>query len=353
MQVRFVAGPVYVDGEFVDGYVAFSREGLHEVGEGAPPEPPVATGIVIPGLVNAHTHVGDSFARGIPVPSDLVEAVKPPHGLKHRLLASTPREKIVRGMCEAMGEMAAAGVRVFCDFREGGVAGFEALAEARLERDLACVALTRPADLARASDAEVQELLARSDGFGVSGIADGPYEALDALSRAAHAAGKLFAMHASEGEREDMGRILDLSPDLLVHLTEATDDDLAEVAAEDIPVVICPRSNAHFGLQPDAEAMLEAGITLALGTDNGMLHAPDVLAELRFLHASEPGIPPVELLEMATGGGHKALNRSDFMRPLAPGGPADFVVVGPIAGSAWETLFAPDARVTFDPLGGG
>ena len=62
-------------------------------------------GIVCPRFANAHVHVGDSAFKDPPfLPlCDLVG----PGGLKHRLLAETPREPIVEGMRRSLQEMVA------------------------------------------------------------------------------------------------------------------------------------------------------------------------------------------------------------------------------------------------------
>ncbi len=101
-----------------------------------------------------------------------------------------------------------------------------------------------------------------------------------------------------------------LAPDvLLVHLTQATHEELDQIAARNAPVVLCPRSNLYIQLLlPPVLAMLQAGIIPALGTDSLASNTNlDVLAEARALHERFSSIPLSLLLEMATLAGAKAL----------------------------------------------
>lgn len=112
-----------------------------------------------------------------------------------------------------------------------------------------------------------------------------------------------------------------LSPSvLLVHLVEARADELALVAAKGAPVVLCPRSNLHIEMKlPPLLAVRAAGIEAALGTDSLASNASlDVLAEAKALADRFPGVPAWELVKMATWNGARALDRADLGR-LAKG----------------------------------
>src|SRR5207249_9142245 len=56
--------------------------------------------------------------------------------------------------------------------------------------------------------------------------------------------------------REEIDAVLDLSPAFLVHMLHATDADLERCADAHVPIVVCPRSNAFFGMTPDIPGML-------------------------------------------------------------------------------------------------
>ena len=66
---------------------------------------------------------------------------------------------------------------------------------------------------------------------------------------------KIFAIHSSERIRENVDQILDLKPNFLVHMLHATESDFIRLKDNNIPVVICPRSNIFFGLRPNYKLM--------------------------------------------------------------------------------------------------
>jgi cytosine/adenosine deaminase-related metal-dependent hydrolase len=103
---------------------------------------------------------------------------------------------------------------------------------------------------------------------------------------------------------------------LLVHLTDARPEELAEVAASGAPVVLCPRSNLYIEVKlPPLPEILRAGITPALGTDSLASNLSlDVLAEARALAERFPSISRRTLVEMATAAGARALGRADLGR---------------------------------------
>ena len=103
---------------------------------------------------------------------------------------------------------------------------------------------------------------------------------------------------------------------LLVHLTEARPEELARVAASGASVVSCPRSNAHIeGRTPPLAAMLSAGLRPALGTDS-LASSPslDVLGEVSALAEAFPEVPAWRLAAMATSHGAEALGRPELGR---------------------------------------
>jgi cytosine/adenosine deaminase-related metal-dependent hydrolase len=94
-------------------------------------------------------------------------------------------------------------------------------------------------------------------------------------------------------------------------------------------IVYCPRTHAAFGHPPHPfRDFLARGVRVALGTDS-LASNPDlsVLAEARFLHGLYPDFPGATLLRMATLSGAEALGWADVTGSLTPGKSADLVVV--------------------------
>ncbi len=138
---------------------------------------------------------------------------------------------------------------------------------------------------------------------------------------------------------------------LLVHLTDATEAELAVVAAAGARVALCPRSNVHIeGHLPPLAAMRRAGVQLALGTDSLASNASlDVLAEAKTLADAFPDVPANELVTMATLGGAKALGLSQLGTFAEGSRPGIVAVEGPVTGdpAAWllANLDRPRARL--------
>ncbi|MDV2482489.1 amidohydrolase family protein [Methanoculleus sp. Wushi-C6] len=257
---------------------------------------------IVPAFFNAHTHLGDTVAMDLPVRGSLAELVKPPNGLKHRILAATPRTELVRGMRASIAAMVATGTAGFADFREGGPDGVAALREAAAGLDC------RPVILGRQGGERV------SDGAGISSVHD--VAGAEETVREARGAGKLVAFHAGEKNPDDIDEALEFEPDLLVHCTHATETQLCRIVDMEIPIVVCPRSNWLLGVaaspaHPPITRILELGGRFFLGTDNAMFVQPDLLQEMAFT-AAVYRAPPVEILRAAISGAALA-GRSGFI----------------------------------------
>lgn len=310
-----VAGTLIYGEEFEvrEGYVVVAGRVIREVGFGRCDAD--IRGIVCPAFVDAHTHLGDAIVKDPPF-LPLEELVAPPDGLKHRVLGSAAPGTIAEGMRSALGAMLGAGAVHCIDFREGGAAG------ARLLRDAAggrATVLGRPAP-----GDSVDGVLAEADGVGISSTRDLPPGAAEDLAEKAKRAGKIVGVHAGERDRGDIDAALGLSPDFIVHMTRAGDADIRAAADRGIPVVACPRSNAMTGAGlPPLKKMREAGVALALGTDNVMLDSPDMFREMEwadklFLHDDR------EVLRMATANGARLARRD--AGAVLPGKVADLIV---------------------------
>ncbi|QXE92812.1 amidohydrolase family protein [Geomonas subterranea] len=118
---------------------------------------------------------------------------------------------------------------------------------------------------------------------------------------------------------------------LAVHAVHVTPNDVAILKERGVSVVLCPRSNDRLfvGCAPH-KLLKEAGLLLALGTDS--LASNDSLSlwdEIHFLQQIAPGVfSSAELLFMATLGGARALRIDSGTGSLEAGKRADFLVLG-------------------------
>ncbi len=138
---------------------------------------------------------------------------------------------------------------------------------------------------------------------------------------------------------------------LVVHGNYLSDEEIAFIAArrDRMAIIYCPRTHAYFGHSPYPLAkMLEAGALVALGTDSRASN-PDLslFAEMQHV-AKHHSIPPEQIVEMATINGAKALGRDAELGSLAPGKRADLAIVrlpDLATDDPHELLFDPRSRV--------
>jgi cytosine/adenosine deaminase-related metal-dependent hydrolase len=122
-------------------------------------------------------------------------------------------------------------------------------------------------------------------------------------------------------------------PVLVAHANYLTDEDIAILARSGSSVAYCPRSHAFFKHTGHPwRRLLAAGVNVCLGTDS-LASSPSlsVLDEARHVFAHEPGADPRTLLEMATRRGARALGLEEAVGDLRPGLAAEFCVVRPLA----------------------
>jgi cytosine/adenosine deaminase-related metal-dependent hydrolase len=134
---------------------------------------------------------------------------------------------------------------------------------------------------------------------------------------------------------EDLGV---LHPRLVAaHGVQLDAADRAVLARRGVHVVLCPRSNRNLGVgAADVPALLAAGVRLALGTDSlASAESLDVLDDAVALRRAFPALDPATIVRMATLGGAEALG---------------FAHLGAIApGRAAALAYAPAASAPADP----
>ena len=146
-------------------------------------------------------------------------------------------------------------------------------------------------------------------------------------------------------------------PVLVAHGNYLTDDEIEILARSGSSVAYCPRSHAFFGHEAHPwRQLLEAGVNVCLGTDS-LASSPSlsVLDEMRFLFARAGDADPRRILEMGTSRGARALGLEGETGDLAAGRRADLVVVGPVAEAAdpLAAILGGEGSVHRVILGGG
>ncbi|MFH1497778.1 MAG: amidohydrolase family protein [Verrucomicrobiota bacterium] len=316
--------------------------------------------VVMPGLYNGHTHLGDSALPDGATGLTLEEAFFRPDGYKYRELAQLSSETHRPHLVDHLRYMARTGIVGHLDFREQGAEGARLLREASAVTGVASIILNQfntppftaveldanTAPLPASARAELAAMLAVADGFSESTMNDLTDVAWREIREATSAIKKLRAIHCLENKiyrdrslaitgRGDLMRAIEVyDADLIVHLTVADADEIALLARSGKTAAINPRANATLGLPlPPVAELLRAGVNLLLGTDNAMLNAPSILAELDFTYklarsqfADALSPDPSAVLKMATSN-IRALLGGDHHGCLERGLPADFVVL--------------------------
>lgn len=86
--------------------------------------------MLIPGLVNSHTHIGDSIGKDISSSASLDSRVNPNHSIKKTILEKTKEEQLKQMIKNTAISMLHKGITTFIDFREGGLEGVLLLVDA-------------------------------------------------------------------------------------------------------------------------------------------------------------------------------------------------------------------------------
>src|SRR5581483_858431 len=289
--------------------------------------------LVIPGLINAHTHIADSIGKDIAASHRLDARVHPVFGAKKKILENSKPEHLKAFIRSSATSMMKKGIVAFADFREGGPEGVKMLREAVAGLPIKCIALGRVDHYSSPKDtaglpAEVMEkakdVLRLSDGLGISGANENNDVALSEYRQLEGK--KMLAIHAAESKetiefskahtgKSEVDRIIEhMKPDFVVHMTNETEDEISLVAKIGTGIVVCPRANGVLGAGiPKVASMLRQGCTIAIGTDNVMLNSPDMLRELDYIWKASRAVEgemlePRELLKMAT------INAAEILR---------------------------------------
>jgi len=318
-------------------------------------------GIIMPGLINTHTHLPMTIFRGfaddLPLDVWLNEHMFPAEAAYVSPGTVAPSSRL------ACAEMLLSGTTTCCDgyFYEGEVA--EVAREVGLRGVLAQGVIDFPApgvpDPARniqVAAAYLEEWRDRSPLVSPSVFCHSPYtcsqETLRKAKELAGSVGCLFQIHVAETRHErerslsehrvtpiqylDRLGILDDNA-LLVHSIWIDDQDIETIADRGARVSVTTESEMKLasGIAP-VPRMLDAGIPVGLGTDGcasnndlDLFQEMDFAAKLHKVNGLDPTVMDAEtILGMATIGGARAIGLEGEVGSLEVGKQADIIVVG-------------------------
>jgi len=159
--------------------------------------------VASPTLINSHVHIGDSVAMDVGDGEPIDKIVKPPNGIKHRILEETKPSEMVNAMQNSMNTMLQTGTTTFVDFREGGFKGIELLETASKNVPIRKIVLGRHEsfhDSENLSEIRVntEEILEHCNGIGLSGYGEIKDEITSLIVDICKEHGKLAAIHVAE-----------------------------------------------------------------------------------------------------------------------------------------------------------
>ena len=162
--------------------------------------------LLIPGLINSHTHIGDSIGKDVSLDSSVDSKIHPVSGIKQKILAETPKKELTRFMRKSVNSMLRKGTTTFVDFREGGIEGIQLLRNAIKENPIRSIILGRinyyqtkseikkNTPMPESYQTELKLLLRECDGVGISGPNENSDSNLNTYSKVK----KLRAIHSAE-----------------------------------------------------------------------------------------------------------------------------------------------------------
>ena len=343
--------------------------------------------VLLPGLVNAHTHAAMTLLRGraedLPHAAWLQDVVAP---IERRWIDP---EYVRDGTELAIAEMLRGGVTCFADMQLWPEVVARAAAEAHIRVSVGLVVEQAASRWAAGPDEYIEKGMAlrdayRGDALVATHFALEPSPALDdpTLARVRRLADELeipvaLPVHESAAEvaaslarhgARPLDRLLRLgfaSPLLVaVHGTQLSAADIDALAACGAAVVHCPEANLKLGsgVCPTAD-LLGHGVRVALGTDGAASNNDlDVLSEMRTAGllaagvSARPGaLHAGDLLRMATLEGARVLGLGDSTGSLVAGKWADLCCVNLGVAGSWPVhdvaaalVYASSARQVTD-----
>ena len=316
--------------------------------------------LVLPGLVNTHTHLPMVCFRGLADDLPLMD------WLQHHIFPMEARfvdkEMVYDGALLAMAEMILSGTTTVCD----GYFFENQIAEAALSCGLRAVVSQGFADFATPDNPRYEKMMAAADRFAARWLPHAPLitpaffchspytcspQTLVNVKAAARGAGILYLTHLLENQSEidtiegrygkkpvqhlyDLG-VLD-ERTIAVHCNWMSPDDIALFADLGVSVSHNPASSMKLaaGIAPVPD-MLARGVAVGLGTDGSasnndldLFQEMDLAAKIHKVTQLDPTVMSAEtVVRMATIEGARVLGLDALIGSVETGKRADLILV--------------------------
>lgn len=349
-----------------DGGVAILQDTIVETGIASdlaakyPSAARLATdhGLIMPGLINTHTHAAMACFRGLaddlPLMQWLQEYIFP-------VEAKLTEDIVYQATLLSLAEMIKSGTTSFCDMYLFAKDVARATEESGMRAWIGEVLYDFPSPNygeVAAGFQYVEELFALYSSHPLITITVDPHavytcspDLLKKLKKMADKHEALFIIHLAENEEEVKGSLKRYGASPVMHLENLglldrrvvadhcvilTDAEIALLAQRGVKVAHCPESNMKLasGIAP-VPRMLAAGLSVGLGTDGSasnnnvdMFGEMNTTAKLHKVNSLDPTAMPAEtVLAMATSHGSRVLGAETEIGSLEPGKKADLIVL--------------------------
>ncbi len=335
-----------------------------------------AGGIVMPGMINTHTHVSMSVFRSLAddVPDRLNRYIFP---LENKMVS---KEMSYLGALHGSIEMAKSGVTTMVDMYLYEESAAEAVKEIGLRGIMTQNIIKYPTADGKDAQAKIDlaiefvenykddELI--TPGFGPHAPHTVNREDLEKIKLLSEEYNLPVSMHVAETETElnDFKDNYGMTPVeyldsigilnerfIAAHAIFVTDSDITLMKARDIGVAhnMVANIKSAKGVAP-ALKMHDQGLRVGLGTDGPMSgNTLDIIGQMGYVaklhklaNKDRSVMPPLKVVEMATMGGARAIHREDELGSLEKGKLADIAIIEVISANM-VPMYSPYSALVY------
>lgn len=347
-----------------NGYIAIQGDSIHCIGSDPHPSIPASKiidaegGIIMPGLINGHTHASMTLFRGLADDLPLMEWL---NGYIFPAESRMDADFVYIGALLACAEMILSGTTTFCDMYlfEDHVA--KAAAESGIRCLVGEVLYDFPSpnygsiengfvyteDLIRkwqdhplvSIAVEAHSLYTCSPNLLKTANSIAQRHGVPLIVHVAETLAELAELRNRYGKKpfEHLDSLGILGPHIIAdHCVHLDDSEIERIVTHRVHVITNPESNMKLasGIAP-VSRLISAGTTVGLGTDGcasnnnlDMFLEMDSLAKLQKIASADPtALDAVTVLKMATSHGAEALGFGNITGSIELGKKADIIVV--------------------------
>jgi len=367
-----------------NAYIVISGDTITYLGAGKPAGKfdkiiNAAGKIVMPGLINCHTHSPMSIYRGLADDTSLFEWLNDHIWPVEREFINEPNIELASGI--SIAEMIRSGTTTFSDMYFHSDITEKVADAAGIRSVLGEAVIDVPAPVFRVTEDhwEKKAVAKPAESLSVPALVPhSPYSCSKNMLKKIKEVSKknniLIHTHISETRseveklRKETGRspveyldeikFLDKNT-IAVHCVILSDSDIKILAKRQVRIVHCPQSNLKLGSGiARIKEMLDAGLLIGLGTDGpASNNTLDMFSEMKTASLLHKGVnedplmlPAKQIFEMATIGGAEVLGLDKITGSLEKGKKADIVIVD--TGSIHMTpMYDPYSHIVYSAKG--